>query len=89
MSEFIVVIEGYFIRDAQVFCPKDLEIPRNEEYSDEICDRYEKDNDWADLSHPDVYLGVYTWDSSDVTGLLEYIGNKHGYPAGIIRAYKI
>ena len=89
-SKYIVVINGYFTRDGQVFCPEDLEIPRDEEnYSDELYDRYEQDDDWHDICHKDIYLGVYDWADDDVAGLLAYVGKKHGYPESILQAYKV
>lgn len=89
-SKFIVVINGYFTRDGQVFCPEDLEIPHNEEdYSEEFYNRYEQDDDWCDICHKDIYLGMYEWLSDDIAGLLTYVSKKHGYPEGILQAYVI
>lgn len=89
-NKYVVVIDGYFTRDGQVLIPKQADMSHNELMdSESMCDDYEMDENWKDICHKDIFLGIYDWPEGNEDGLMSYIGKKHGYPKGILQAYKV
>lgn len=82
---FGVVIDMYYLRDAQVFCP-DAEIPDPE--SCEACNMYMDDGNWKDI-RKDQWLGYYEWISDDQDNLKKYVAKKHGLKSETLSVFEI
>lgn len=81
--KYVVVVNGYYVRDVQVMrSDKDI----NDEET--MCDEYEIDANWKDCCHPDLYLGIYSWNPDNKDSLISYVAAKHGYNKEIVAAYE-
>lgn len=73
MKAYVVVIDGYFTRDGQVY----------------VSDEAGIDQFYKDIHGRDVYLGIYHWNAGDIPGLIAHVAHKHGLPVGILQAYEV
>ena len=83
---YIVVANCYYLRDTQILCPENKEIPKDTE-SDEFSALYGDDDNWRNFRQ-DAYLGYYKW-PSDVEGLIKYVAKKKGLQPVTLSAFAI
>lgn len=86
-KKYIVVIDGYYVRDAQVLSTTE-KANGTRHTEDELCDLYEQDSNWRDISHKDIYLGVYDW-TGNKEELIQYVAKKQGYMPETLSAYEM
>lgn len=93
MKAYVVVIDGYFTRDGQVYVSDErceyTQTQDREAMVEDYCDNAEINQFYKDIHGRDIYLGIYHWNSGDVPGLITYVAKKHGFPVGILQAYEV
>ena len=87
VKTYIAVADCYYLRNTQILCPEEKNIPTDTE-TDEFCNMYKNDDNWKNF-RKDAYLGYYKWPEEDVEGLKQYIAKKNGLDVMTINVFPV